>query len=165
MANMGKTTALNVNIPTVLRTTLDQFASAAGTDITAIVLRALHEFAAEPGLGNITTLSGAAIGCDEKGAIVCDRCGHSTLEFVCLLADPLTLVCAPYCSDGPYDANGNQLEVGDVVSLYLGAGGSIDGPILSFAVDGNWNSLATVQVPGANRTYVQATRKIVKIDR
>lgn len=163
MANMGKTSALNVNIPTVLRTTLEGFAAAAGADLTSVVLRALHEFVAEPGINNVTALAGAgALGVDEAGNIMCDRCGAKTLEFLALLGDPLTLVCAPYCSDGPCDADGNQIEVGDVVTLYLGPSGSVNGTIVSLSVDGNWNSLADVQVPGANRLYRQSARKVVK---
>jgi hypothetical protein len=162
MVKPEKISQLNVNIPETLKTTLASIAEGSGTDLTGLITRALHEWLAEGGIASAT--QAAVLGQFVQGA-TCARCDARTDQWEVIGDDPLITVCAPYCSDGPTDANGNQLEVGDRVILYYGARGRIvTGAILSFTVDGSWTSLAQVQVPGARRPYVQATRKLRKYE-
>lgn len=156
-----KSVVLSLNIPDRLKTTLQQQADGSGSDLTGVVLRALHEFLAEPIIRANTTHT--VMGKFHDG-VACARCGNPPSMWVPLQDDPLYIVCAPHCADGPIDAHGNQLEVGDPVIVYIGSGGAVVGTILSFTVDGGLTELANIQVPGARRPYVQATRKIMKSD-
>ena len=135
-----------------------------GTDITGLVTRALHEWLSEAGI-TAAALSGM-VGQFKEG-IVCARCEELTRQWSVLSDDPLIAVCAPYCAEGPVDAHGAQLEVGDQVILYPSVHarkGVVTGTIISFMVDGNWTSLATINVPGARRPYIHATRKLRRLD-
>lgn len=157
MDKTEKLSQLNINIPDRLKAALLEQAAGTGTDITGVVLRALHEFLSEPLIRQNTALAVEA-----ESEVYCQRCGNGTTMWAALQDDPAYLVCAPHCSDGPIDAHGAQIEVGDPVILYIGPGGATTGTILSFTVDGAWDEVATVQVPGARRTYCQATRKLQK---
>lgn len=159
---MEKQTKLSVNVPERLKTTLFRYAEGAGTDVTSIVIRALHEFLAEPLILQATATSTNGF----RDGVECDRCGETDpVQFVALQDDPLYVVCAPYCADGPYDAHGEQLETGDQVRLYHGYPDQVIGVIVSFSTDSTWTSLANIQVPGVPKLFQQNTRKLQKVER
>lgn len=159
-----KLVQLNINIPDRLKSVLQGMAEEAGTDLTGIVSRALHEFINEQQIH-------AAIAIDVMGqyaqGVQCARCGNDAPLWEALHDDPLYVVCAPHCPDGPIDGRGQQLEAGDQVIVYQVMGPNahkVTGKVLSFTVDAGLHELANIQVPGARRPYIQATRKIMKSD-
>ena len=153
-------TSIGVNVPVDLKRLLSAISTSAGIDLSGLVLRAIHEYLAEP---HIAETALARVRETFQGEVTCARCGRVTDRFTAQSDDPLVLVCVPPCT-GYTDAHGNELRGGDRVVLYPGPEELVIGTVRSIGVDTQWAPLATVQVPGHRLPYTQSTRKLQKVE-
>jgi hypothetical protein len=154
-----------LNLPEILLHTARERAAAIGTDMTGLIVRALHEYLAQDDISARNIHDSAKT---HSNGVTCAICGkREVTRFTIVIEEPMITVCAPYCPDnnGPVDAHGYSLHVGDNVIVYMATTGElVRAEIIQLGMDALWNSVAIIQSPGDKRTYQHACRRLRRAD-